>query len=469
MGKMNDFAASGVNDEQDATAQPHAELYRRMLHAPRDPETLRASAAWLRKQLDAVDPSAAPLPADPSALMSWMDANVDDVGERFQKYLARRKAGGRREMFSTRSHALYFLAEVAPTKMVDGSWLYGSLQHHGDARFEPLITTYLEELGMGDQAQNHVTLFSNLVRATGADGWEPDDDRLYEQGAVQLAVGLHGHELTAEMAGFNLGYEQLPYHLQVTAYELDELGIDPYYFTVHVTVDNAGSGHARQAVEAVLALMPDEPSERERFYERVKRGYLLNDVGLSTTAIVSRFSSDDVVTRILQQKSRYGRAAHADYCRIGGRTVNDWLASPADIPEFLRMLQQKGWIERHRDPEQSRFWGLLSGNDACMFGVFNTFELQAIYDWIAGDCPQYLNGPQLPGRPARPMVNGRHLSFRAARRFGSRAGKPGSRPVRAARDLIGKLAPGAHHTDEGLAATRMFAELARSAELAHDE
>jgi hypothetical protein len=60
-----------------------------------------------------------------------------------------------------------------------------------------------------------------------------------------------------EVIGFNLGYEQLPLHLLITAYELKELHIDPYYFTLHITVDNADSGHAKQAVDAVFSAMHD--------------------------------------------------------------------------------------------------------------------------------------------------------------------------------------------------------------------
>jgi len=450
---------TAANPSAATIADTHTQLYRRMVRSPDCPETLGVSRAWLAQKLAAVNPAKAELPEDPRQLYAWMDANVDAVGERYKAYLARRKAGGKREMFATRSHALYFLAEVAPTKLVDGSWLYGSLRHQGDARFEPLIRTYLEELGMGDESQNHVTLFSNLLRATGAEGWEPTADALYEQGAVQLALGLHGHELTAEMAGFNLGYEQLPYHLHVTAYELDELGIDPYYFTVHVTVDNAGSGHARQGVDAVLNLMPEDPAERAQFYERVKRGFLLNDVGVSSTAIANSFDPTEIVVGIFQKKARYGRAAHADYCRIAGRTVNSWLSTPEDMPEFLQHLQAKRWIVRHQDPAQSKFWELLSGAQACMFGVFNAFELQAIYDWIAGDCKEYLTGPVLPGREARVMVNGRHLSFRAAQRYASRhADRKHAAAARS--DLIAQLAPGSHYTPEGLAATRAFAESA---------
>lgn len=74
-----------------------------------------------------------------------------------------------------------------------------------------------------------------------------------------------------------VAYEQLPLHLLITSYELNELGIDPYYFTLHVTVDNADSGHTRKAVDAVAqneARYPDASAYRER----VRRGYRLNDL-----------------------------------------------------------------------------------------------------------------------------------------------------------------------------------------------
>src|SRR5690606_1447442 len=87
-----------------------------------------------------------------------------------------------------------------------------------------------------------------------ADGDLPDP--LFQQGLVQLALGWNAQEFLPEIVGFNLAYEQLPLHLLITAYELNELGIDPYYFTLHVTVDNADTGHARRACTAALAVAP---------------------------------------------------------------------------------------------------------------------------------------------------------------------------------------------------------------------
>jgi hypothetical protein len=40
---------------------------------------------------------------------------------------------------------------------------------------------------------------------------------------------------------------------------------------------------------------------------------------------------------------------------------------------------------RRAPAENSRFWKLLQGERAEMFGVFSSYELQVIHDWIRGD------------------------------------------------------------------------------------
>ena len=96
------------------------------------------------------------------------------------------------------------------------------------------------------------------------------------------------------MIGFNLGYEQLPLHLLITAYELNELGLDPYYFTLHVTVDNADTGHARRAVAGVLDAMPRFGDAGE-FWRRVRDGFRLNDLGAGTNDVIRGFDQQQDV------------------------------------------------------------------------------------------------------------------------------------------------------------------------------
>lgn len=61
------------------------------------------------------------------------------MARQYADYLKARKDGGPRQFFSNKAHALFFLQAVAPTKLVDGAWLYGLLQHWRDPRFEGLV------------------------------------------------------------------------------------------------------------------------------------------------------------------------------------------------------------------------------------------------------------------------------------------------------------------------------------------
>ncbi|MGB5825022.1 MAG: iron-containing redox enzyme family protein, partial [Pseudomonas mandelii] len=76
---------------------------------------------------------------------------------------------------------------------------------------------------------------------------------------------------------------------------------------------------------------------------------------------------------------------HSDYCRFEGKTVNQWLSAPEQLPGFLAAMEKKGWIKRGQDPQASRFWQLIEGDGAAMFGVFSPYENQLLHDWIAGN------------------------------------------------------------------------------------
>jgi len=339
---------------------------------------------FLEGQLAQVQNSPAELPADPRHLPAWIEQRCIDVADEYAAYLKHRQQGRPRRYFQNKAHALYFLQRVAPTKQVDGAWLYGLLRYWQDPRFDGLLTTYLEELGDGDAGQNHVVIYRQLLGEHDSDSQAGLDDEHYQQGAVQLALGLCADEYLPEVIGYNLGYEQLPLHLLICAYELSELGIDPYYFTLHVTIDNASSGHACKAAQSVLNLLPLGPG-RDEFYRRVARGYRLNDLGPGSTAVIHSFNLHDEVVAMLERKRTFGQHMHSDYCRLEGKTVNQWLAQPGQMQGFITALEDKGWIKRNQDPADSRFWQLIEGTGAAMFGVFSGYEKRLLHDWIAGD------------------------------------------------------------------------------------
>jgi len=440
-----------------------------------------AARAFVRDHIAVSRTLPVDLPSNIHALQEWIETRTEAVGQQYREYLAARKNGAPRRYFTCRAHALYFLKGVGPTKLVDGAWLYGLVRRWDDVAFHPLIKTYLEELGDGLPDKNHVTLYRKLLATHGCEDFDGLDDNHFLQGALQLALGHHAEHFLPEVIGYNLGYEQLPLHLLITSYELNELGIDPYYFTLHVTVDNASSGHARKAVQAVHDLMP-RVGDRDAFWQRVVDGYQLNELGASTTSVIAEFDLQQELVAILAAKSGVGKNMHSDYCRVAGRSVNDWLTDPGQIPAFLDALTAAGWIKRGEAVENSRFWRLVEGEKAEMFGVFSAYELQVLRDWITSTAD---------GQPA---AGQRVLTARARQRtldqLGQHAESRNAFPVRGlirrhpndlesdnelrqleqqvaaangkpeAMELLGRLlSPETHHTAAGLMATRMYTQL----------
>jgi hypothetical protein len=459
-----------------------ANFYRTLLAADSPDESNSAATSFLDAQIARTAGLPCDLPATPQELEAWMQAGAQRATAAYGHYLEQRQAGAPRRYFGNRAHALHFLRAVAPTKLVDGAWLYGLLKHWRNPRFSDLLRTYVEELGDGTPDKNHVVIYRELLARYGLDSLDNLDDSLYTQGVIQLGLACNAEDYFPEVIGFNLGYEQLPLHLLITAYELNELGLDPYYFTLHVTVDNPDTGHAKRAVQAVLDNLP-RLGDATGFWRRVRQGYQLSNAGVGSTAVIAGFDIDREVLRILSQKSAAGHGAHSDYCRVAGRHVNDWLARKEDIPEFLDALQKAGWIKRGAPVQESRFWGLLQGPRAEMFGVFSPYELQVIHDWIRGEASQ--DGRAFTETTGEAAV-ARRPSFRVAARLAATRGVSSfdTDPGAAAEDLLDvdlhaltqqlaglddagqarllvqAMSPGQHWTPAGLYATRLFVERA---------
>ncbi len=450
-------------------ASPCEALYRRLAAGVPDEATRAEASRFLHAELAALRCVPGSVPESPQDLGAWMEAGTQSAHAKYALYLEQRHAGQPRRFFRNRAHALYVLRAVSPTKLVDGSWLYGLMPHAGNPRFAQLVQTYVEELGEGAMDKNHVVLYRALLARYGLDPVDGLPDALYRQGLIQLALAWNAEEFLPEVIGFNLGYEQLPLHLLITAYELNELGIDPYYFQLHVTVDNASSGHARRACDAVLDTLP-RLDDGGVFWQRVREGAKLADAGLGTMDAIEGFDLDQEVLRIFAAKSAAGAGAHSDYCRLGGRSVNDWLASPDGVAAFLRELQARGWIKRGEPVENSRFWKLLQGERAEMFGVFSAYELQVIHDWIRGDAAA--DGAPFTEEP--PPAGRRRATFRAVQRNAPPQATPdldslldpdlaifkeqlaAAAPAERERRLVDAMSPSQHWTPVGLFATGEF-------------
>lgn len=377
---------------------------------------------------------------------------------RYEAYLSRRKAGGPREMFPTKEYATEWLRLAGVVKYVDGGWLSGVLdvasgraaglpesEEKASGALERSVgkmawQVISEEFGDGDLTKNHVYVYERLLESLAMGGIDaagraipgfvqgfdglPEDQgapRCWEAAIAQQCIGLlaSSREFFPEAIGFNMAYEALPYHLLVTSRELRELGIDDYYFALHVTIDNADSGHAaiaRVAVERYLEGIRkrDGQEAMEMMWRRVQAGYILAE-GLPTTPCSPKefepikgpdglptwrllqaasnedtmASASDVERRLIDLLGRKAFAAEKMHCpsrmTIQGKTIEEWLDPHTWTAEkglaFVRALgEKKPWVH-HGDPAKSKLVKELEWGGR-MFGAFSRAETELVRIWI---------------------------------------------------------------------------------------
>lgn len=347
--------------------------------------------------------------------------NADEVAlGQWEQYVARRRAGAPREMLRNKEEARWWLTQSAPIKYIDGAWL-----GHINKITTPFALRRVvknawqvlsEELGDGDLEKNHVYIYRQLMKVA-EPGLPPGDatdfihprHQLNEPGiwkaaVAQLLISVFPHQFLPEILGFNMHFEAIALETLIVSRELKELEFDPYYFILHISIDNAHSGHTAMAVEAVagyieLIRRTEGDAAAQQAWVRVQAGYVLSK-GLPTapvcaslkTATVPRALSplsaiEGEVVKIFQAKAE---VAHKIHCgsrlKIGSHTLAQWLEpgmlmSPQMQMSFLTNFgNTKPWIYKG-DSKRSRFIKELSWRGK-MFGSFTPTEVQVIEQWI---------------------------------------------------------------------------------------
>ncbi|EAW14280.1 iron-containing redox enzyme family protein [Aspergillus clavatus NRRL 1] len=352
----------------------------------------------------------------PGKLGEFVRTAEAETKTQWENYLARRTSGSRRELFPDAERAREWLTQKAPLKYVDGAWL-GHI-HKVTTPFALRRVTkdawqvLSEELGDGDLRKNHVFLYqqllgqvsSHLPAGDSEDFIHPrhglDDIGVWRAAVAQLLISLFPHEFLPEILGFNLHFEGLTLTTIQVAHELKELGIDPYYFLIHITIDNSDSGHTAMALETVVKYLDtvrirEGNTGAQKAWKRIQAGYVLSE--RSATVSVRRSKDQkavpvtedlaEAVTNIFQAKAAAADKIHcASRMTIGGRSLVEWL-DPIHIGDskwqldFLCALANcTPWVKRG-DSEGSRLihelcWG------GRMFGSFTHHEVETVKNWI---------------------------------------------------------------------------------------
>lgn len=341
----------------------------------------------------------------PDALDAFMQTKMDEVTSEWRGYLQQRKAGQPRKLFQSDTEARHWLVQNAPVRFVDGAWL-GHIHKATTAFADRKITkgawqVLSEELGDGDLARNHAFVYSELLRKIGAIVPAPDsrdfiqhagfdDENIWRSAVAQLLISLFPDDFLPEILGFNMQFEMPTLETMVAAKELREVGFDPYYFTLHITIDNADTGHTamssyvvKEYIHSVAARHGWEAAHQA--WKRVQTGFALSKNLPSYKPAKSSLVKG--ILDLFQAKAMASNGVH-EHCkmRFGKRTLSTWLDrskfSQLEWREdFLRCLSEaKPWVYKG-DSARSRLIHQLSWGGS-MFGAFTDREVAAVRDWI---------------------------------------------------------------------------------------
>ncbi|KAI9136331.1 hypothetical protein BKA69DRAFT_1104913 [Paraphysoderma sedebokerense] len=154
----------------------------------------------------------------------WHDQSYFDVLEKYNKWLTTWESNGRKnEMLVSEEFTKWWLTQIAPTKLVDGSWLQNvaSGKSMKDSRtLRPVLAnlylTFFEELGEGHLNRNHVTVYRETLETAGINlplstsRAFAESSALYDEsffvGTTQLLLGTFSDKYLPEIIGYNFGY-----------------------------------------------------------------------------------------------------------------------------------------------------------------------------------------------------------------------------------------------------------------------
>ena len=293
----------------------------------------------------------------PDRLSRFLQEENARITGKWEKYIERRKAGGQMELFQDKEEAKWWLRQIAPVKYVDGAWLgyinKSTTPYPFRRASKDAWQVMSEELGDGELRMNHVYVYRELMREIGAglpDAYtadfvhsrhQLDEECVWKAAVSQLLISLFPHEFLPEILGFNLQFEGLTMETMTAAKEVEEVGLNPYYFVLHIAIDNADSGHTAIAMHAVMKYLAqirqtDGEEGVQAAWKRIQTGFILSH-GVSfapqspsrripKTRKFPRNSGEAEVLRIFQAKAPVAYKIHCGSgLKIGRRKLDDRL------------------------------------------------------------------------------------------------------------------------------------------------
>jgi len=253
---------------QASAAGPSQQLYMLLREAP----DRSAATAYLQRRLAEAGALPPAWTGGQQGLEAWLELRSRNRAEEFRQYQLGRQQGAPRRHFATLAQARRFLCVQAPGLLVEGAWLHTVLDHWRQAAYMPLVKLYLDYLGKGVPAGNHVAQVRQVLAVQACSSWQDLEDSGFVQGAIRLALASAGERYLPELLGYQLAVPDQPASQPSLLLELAELGIalpaPPPSDTIIMNV-----------LRVLLGAAPENAAET---LQRLELGYGLGRIGLQT-------------------------------------------------------------------------------------------------------------------------------------------------------------------------------------------
>ena len=305
--------------------------------------------------------------------------------------------------YVSRDKLVQWLIQWAPFSFFDGGWLRNI--HRGgpiDRVHAHLFSILMDETGDGDVLKNHCNIYQDLMHRLDAD--MPDFrsadfpkwnfvPRAFRVTAFEMAVGQFPDTFFPELLGMTVQLEWTINLYRNNSLAMEHHGIDSFYFSLHVGIDNPVNGHGHLAKQAVLEQMESlrlqglSEEALQAYWQRIWSGYIgFERLGAAfdaemTAAMTTSPNYTDQVVRMIMQKAPYACQNHP-HVMIAGVPLNDLFATPTQL---LPLLVQEGFIIPGK-PEESPFLDLMSFHGP-MLQVFSADEQTLWGDYIRSLSP----------------------------------------------------------------------------------
>ncbi|MFJ8713189.1 LodA/GoxA family CTQ-dependent oxidase [Streptomyces violaceus] len=380
------------------------EWFYTLQHPDRFPEQVKAAREYVRKVLaDAVVTQNSPHAPQTLRPFRYTRENLEERLDLIYTQLAQEAdaydaADPRRDpLFRTRESVVERVRQMAPFNLLDGVWLRNITPAKPiDDVHALLFTIWKEEVGDGNPALNHSSLYQNLLEQLGiflppvdsyAFSTRPEIlDSAYTVPAFELAISLYPEEFFPELLGMTLHLEWEILGVVPMAELLDHHQIDSRFYRMHIGIDNAAQGHGALARDAIMLHLDqmyagggDDAVQRQ--WQRIWNGYVaFQTTGTLGEDIASRLLRPPTVEqrliRMIEDRAPWAARNHEGK-RLGGSYLNDWFADPEGL---LRTLSTSEWVTPG-DHKRSRLFELFSWNGP-MYKVFDEEETGLWREWI---------------------------------------------------------------------------------------